>query len=942
MDVVIETKATLTFLKKPLIELREAKLEYHLDQTKDPAETQVFIAGVFTIVQVRLEVRLTKEKKRGLVLEGRLDHSRHVAIDFHQTANQLSPGLPVNLPKGASAALSSFLFVVEKSEESTTLKLEGESQGDWSIDAGFSTITVKALGGKLNFNKDRTSGKWSGSVCLTGEVLLLQTVTVAVEIYHDSKRGTIAFGTAHKPEQMDLEAMTRRLAVSSDSPMSWDGLVPEGTESSLRSPHFKAVSVYINFAERLLLVYGVVAGFGTGMLMVKKQSSKEDSSEYGFLFGLSLGSGFRFSSINKRLSVVDDVLSVQQANLSVISMENESIQEIRGDFSKLQELKGSSIAKLLDVEAPFAGLDITSISKLDVSLRGMAAYAKISFSKGESKLLSNLTQIQRGENLSEVVLFVHLSKEVDETTFMAHIGEIRLFGGSLTFQEVTLLYKPFSASKAFSLSGKMSVVLTEDSKPLVFHGNLEISESKAEFSVTDGGSPEAMHNPFGMFGISFKQPKLKLTWKFDENQHKPVVPDYSISGTVNFFKSTNEKEPTASLEGLIMFQGGKPVLATISLDLSHPLSIDDVFVTLFKDAWPKGYLDVEFKGGEIYYCAKPSVEVALQEGKKKTYKEGYYGETHIQIFDYTFGVEMTVNPGGMAVKGYAEFEIDLIFAVLTQAGEDGEGKRGPEILISRYDGKMKFIMSAGIKLLQENIGTWSVGYNVQEHCFLGGVTYNGELLGINNPSIEFEWSKKSGFKIRHLPAIVDLKALIDFAKAFEELSKMIDSPCEKLVGLAFDKVIKTKCRLNVKQVSVQESHNPDAWLALELQGTLEIMIGITDKPSLTVDFPRMVAALDKPLKHFRLSDLPGFLIEEILKNSLELVKQVFTQPKQLTKFFAALGAIKLSRQVLSGLICRGVTSDNVTTQAETELDNMQEEAQTEEATLESELGELSE
>ena len=936
LDVVVETKETLTILKKPLIQLQEARLEYRYDRTKDAAQTQVFISGNFVIAQVCLNVRLMKDTQRGLILEG---HSDQKSVDFEKAAKQLSPGLAVNLPEDVNVALSSFSFKLEKSEECIDLTLEGESQGSWSKDAGYSTIKVEALGGKLNFRKEGKSEQWSGSVCLTGKVRLFQSVLVAVEIYHDSEKGTVVFGTVQNLEEVDLEDITQHLAVRSESSTSWNDLVPDKTESSVRSPHFKTASVYINFAEKILLFYGNVSGFGTGMLVVKETSANKESPEYGFLFGLRLEGGFQFSFINNSLSVADDILSIEQANLSVISLKNETIDELRKDFSKLQDLKGSLLAKSLDVDAPFADLDIASISKLDVGLRGMAAFAKINFSSGKSKLLSNVTEIQRGEKRSDVVLFAYLPENVPDTEFKAHIGEIKLFGGSLSFNEITMVCKPL-VNKAFSLSGKMSLFLSHDSEPLVFKGSLEITESRAEFSMSIDGGPEMIHQPFGMFGISFKKPKLKLTWSFDEDQHKPVIPEYSVSGTINFFpsKSTRE-EPSATLDGFILFQGGKPVVATISLDLNKPLSIDDVFVTLFKDEWPKGYLDVKFKGGDIYY-AKSSVEVEVHDGKKKTYNEGFHGETHIQIFEYSFGVEMTVDSKGMTVKGYTEFEIDLGFATLTQADESTDKVMGPEIMISRYDGQMEFKMSAGIKLLQEKIGTWSVGYETQESCFLGAVIYNGELLGITKPCIEFEWSKKGGFKIRRLPAIFNLGALIDFAKAFEELSKMIDSPCEQLVGMAFDKVIKTKCELDVKQVPVEESKKPDAWFALGLQGKLDIMVGSTDKPTLTVNFPWMVVAPDKPPKQFRLSDLKTFLIEQIESRSIELAKQVFSQPKQLTKFFAALGGIKLSRRILSGLICRGVTSSNVTDQAQSELNEMENEAGDQEAELERDFGKL--
>lgn len=871
-----------------------------------------------------MDVTLTKDTKRELVLEGQLQDAAN--IDFEQTAKQLSPDIPFSVPK--NVALNSFLFRLERSEETLSLKLEGASHVNWSIDAGFSTMTVENLGGKLNFEKDRILDSWTGFVCLTGKLLLLETVNVAVDVYHNSKGETLAFGTVHEPGKIDLEVMIQKFAVGSDSSKSWNGLVPGETEPSVRSPKFNSASLFVNFSSKTLLFYGSVKGFGTGLLMVKQADGNDSSAEYGFLFGLNLGNDFRFSSINKSLSVVDEIMSVQHANLSVISMEHVTVEEMREDFSRLKRLEHGQE----EVDIPLTNLDIKTISNLELK-RGVTAFAKMNFSGKESKLSSNLSQIQRGQRLADILFFAHIAGKGIETVFMAQIKEIELFGGNLRFDDIALSYQP-SKGKTFTLSGKMSLTLTDDSNPIVFRGNLEVSEPKADFSMAIGGSPEMIHEPFGMFGISFKDPQLQLSWKFDEDEHLSIVPFCSVSATVNFFKSASdgEKQPVTTLRGKILFQEGKPVVASIALDLNHPLSIDDLFVKLFEEQWPTGYLDISFKEGEIYY-AKEALEV---DGK--TYKEGFQGQTEIQIFGKAFGVEVSLDRRGIVVRGYTKFEIDLVIATLT--GTDFAGEKGPEVEISRYDGKTKFELSTGVKLLQEKLGTCSVGYDVLQKCFLGEVTYNGELLGVSNPSIEFEWSQKNGFKIRKWPVILDLLELIDFAKAFEELSQMIDSPCEKLVGIAFDAVIKSKCRLDATQVSVKVSANPDAWFALRLQGKLDIMI-ITDTPAVTVDFPEMVVTITKPTQQFRLSDLPGFLITEIGKNSLELAKQVFTQPKQLTKFMAALGGIKLSSKVLSGLICRGVHCPNVTNPAASELESMESEAASAEKGLETALEELS-
>ena len=170
-DVVIMTTGTLNILEKPRIEVCEARFEYHFDDTSGSAQTQAFIAGVFIVAGLRLDVTLSKGTKHGLVLEGHMQDAGNV--DFEQAAKQLSPEVPFSLPK--KVALSSISIKLEKSQEITSLRLEGHSHANWSIDVGFGTITIKAWR-QVEFSKGANSRhvdrfglpNWRGSLTRSG------------------------------------------------------------------------------------------------------------------------------------------------------------------------------------------------------------------------------------------------------------------------------------------------------------------------------------------------------------------------------------------------------------------------------------------------------------------------------------------------------------------------------------------------------------------------------------------------------------------------------------------------------------------------------------------------------------------------------------------------------------------------------------------------------
>lgn len=89
MDAVVKTTAAITVLEKPLIQLHEARLEYHQDETKDPAQVQIFIAGIFSIGKLPLNVTFKRDKQLGLVLEGLFNKADHsTKVDFEEMANQ--------------------------------------------------------------------------------------------------------------------------------------------------------------------------------------------------------------------------------------------------------------------------------------------------------------------------------------------------------------------------------------------------------------------------------------------------------------------------------------------------------------------------------------------------------------------------------------------------------------------------------------------------------------------------------------------------------------------------------------------------------------------------------------------------------------------------------------------------------------------------------------
>jgi hypothetical protein len=92
------------------------------------------------------------------------------------------------------------------------------------------------------------------------------------------------------------------------------------------------------------------------------------------------------------------------------------------------------------------------------------------------------------------------------------------------------------------------------------------------------------------------------------------------------------------------------------------------------------------------------------------------------------------------------------------------------------DSKRVYGFKCGLVLLSEVGFNLSLTYTPAGGLFSGEAEYSGRLLGVDNPSISMAYDKAYGFKITSRP--------IEAAGG--------RSPCGELVGLAFDKAMKTK------------------------------------------------------------------------------------------------------------------------------------------------------
>lgn len=107
-----------------------------------------------------------------------------------------------------------------------------------------------------------------------------------------------------------MDVIIKLFVISLDFLNLWKGFFFYEIDVIVCCFRFNRVFLFVNVLKRLFLFFGIVVGFGIGLLIVKKIVFGENFFWYGFLFGLSFGNDFRFFLINESFNVVDEVILV--------------------------------------------------------------------------------------------------------------------------------------------------------------------------------------------------------------------------------------------------------------------------------------------------------------------------------------------------------------------------------------------------------------------------------------------------------------------------------------------------------------------------------------------------------------------------------------------------------------------------------------------------------
>ena len=914
--IEVSTNNEVVILDSPVIKLGNISLFINYDENGTPT-TKALLRGNFSIGDFHLTLEGSKEEK-GTVFTIITDLDPD-AVDIQQSINKLTPkdttsptipsdiGIPKNFKVFATQLRIELYYVTNE----RSLLFTGSSNLDWLINLGFQQFFVKQLGGKIFYHKSFTKNISEFQVDIIGQFQLKESMLLTSKLHFGANSETILSILGKDTSETTAASITDDvLGFSHPTEPNNDGVTFQSLlPNTAQSMEFSNFFININFTQAIFLFSGGLVSIGQGFLIAGKFSS--ESTQYGYIFGISLSQDFKFSNLLSALSPIDDILTIQTANCIVVSVENVKVEDV---ITKLKAAERSVVTpeSNSNTSYPFSNLNLDSFTNDQELVPGLSIYGEIDFQTTQlGSLFNSIIQISNGaENVPNIIVSCLIGKDPTLSEFKAYIAKLTLLG-AIQFSDIVFSYKP--ANKAlFELTGTLTITVGE--KNYDFKGNFVCNNEHSEFTVSTGHEM-AISEPLGMVGITLESAKLMMEYNYPKEM--PHTSSQAISAIVKFYStkisSSSPTPPSIVLECSIIFDNYTPTIVMISLKPDVPLTIADLIMTIFGWQFDIGqYLNIGFVNGEVYY-AKLETGTNSVSINGITYKNGYHISADIKIFDKMFTIEADILSGEskqVTLKGFALSPLDLGFAKFTGVDDNDNSKpdesKSPEVLFVTNSNSTSISLAAGFVLFEYPLGTAKLGYQGKPgKSFIGQLTYHGKIGFIKNPSIDFEWSQKDGFKVTNWPVIGSFEESGGF-DFFSALRNYKDD-CGALVDLAFKKGVQTQFNCNIK---LSKAKNPKEFLAeIHITGTYEVLllgktkISSIPLPDLSVGIPRE--------KEFTLQKLPNFILDLFAKNSERIIQQLTKDPKKLAKILAISALKKVSKQIIQTLACRNVDTTDI-------------------------------
>jgi hypothetical protein len=795
-------------------------------------------------------------------------------LDFNTALQALR--IPLQIPSGYGLPTAISFDEASLTVVPSTGKLDfkGLAGLAWSLNFGLATLAITSIGGELHMPGG--DGKSTGAVnglftigAITGYARIALGDSTTTDTVID-----VSIATGEQPDGGSLV----------------DGVIGANTYSSVSVPSaftrptaFARADLSVNLTKSSLLLSGQYAGSGSSplyagaALLVANKAPADQPANWGFILVAALDN-WTLADISSALAGLDALLGLNRASAAVA-------------LSLLDDTAGATIAA--QVPAIPSGMPIKP---------GLNFYIALDF--------SNSTLLQNVRAIIDVQGPYTLSGNIPADTtkaisLAATLGSLKLLS-TIAFNDIILTYvktpaAPMTEAAPTPTTGN-HLTLTGDivvslDKPYTFHGDLDVTDTAANFKVATTNS---VPNPLGIPGITLDRLGFAFSCTYGNGSATDTLTTFY--GQVTFTSG-----PT--LLGLVGLKNGNASLVLVQLvspdGQPRQLSVSNLLSQATGLTWPDA-LDVSLSNGHLRWV--PGTTPVMYQGQ--SYAAGFHGSAQVKIFFLpaamldvaVYSTDTETEKKGLVATAQLVQPVDWGFIKFAGTQNHGGSTMGPWVSIDTRQTALPFGLGSGLNMLGVGIG--DIQIRVGKEKMSGTFTLPENAGVFAGSSIQFTWDE-NGFTVENWPlqGLNLPKFDLDDIKGSGACSQVI------MDSLPID----TKFDIDASLSIDPPSGDTPAMLAINLNGSFNLVVSASaykSDPLLTVPIVNVPIRVPFPTSGgYDWSLLRDEFVNALKAAGESMINNLLTGPdagKNWAKLVAVVGAKWALGEMVDYLVCRGM------------------------------------
>jgi metallo-beta-lactamase superfamily protein len=913
LRIVVESGEELLLLPEPgqiLLQNLTLKIDYRREPEEGEEEIEGVVFGELPLRPKAVTLAYTEPEGEEAAFRAEQDMEEE-APDYRRLigASPYDPGYGVPDEPGMPAAIPMRLLTAA-ARPGEYVELSGyDEETAWEIPVGELEMDLGALGGRVRVTPgERAGAPHEFELWLFGKLAYHGFVGDNARFTWGPDKPSLLTATASEAaDEIDVAAIATALG------LPWARLIPGETPDFA----FATAWTYLDLTEpRLpwLALYGDGAlGPVKGPAALLSSITTDARSE--FLFGAESGGAFPLLPLWQALGeIVDGHLDLTAGNLVVLGIATDGAG-LDADLNALAEVAAEQSPEFAP---PFADLPpLAEALPAGTELpAGLSVVATVD-AEGEGDLNQALVEITEPETLPLLLVWGSIDPQQPRLSrFEVDLAGMVAFDGAIDVNGVAA-YAPSSVEALLAPDATAHVEV--GAQTCDFSGQLTVEAKESSFATADDGKRPTIEAPLGMTGLALRAAALTATYRYRSG--KVEAPELRIDGFFDLeVEEADGEVRSLSYEGAIGFSGGKAAVAFFGV--SRSLRATDLYLNAMTGGtWPAGY--------HWFGLEQPSLHAAPEtvtvEGTE--YEAGYHALATSSFLAHAFPLDLAIEEAGLRGDAASNSPIELGYLKLSEPG------------VSLFTGQpASYEVSGAAAIFGGDFSQLDFRFDPMLKAWTGATTYGGELVGVDEPEVSFEYvgpedeSRQGSLRLVAWPLQPTLdEEELDWEEELEEASE--GSNCGKLEDLGLDEGENEDTKIETTFDLTMEELEPSAGdtLSVVLFGTYTVTVTSSEgERSTTMDFPDTAGTIS-PASGFQLDQLEDWVKETIKSNHAALGKSLLEDEDSegepgLESFLEEFGFEAAEAELIERILCREEGPEKVRTRAKHIVEETEEKA----------------